>query len=69
MGPIHNALDVDRCDFDGFRNYFHNLLNRGIYIAPSQYEVGFISLAHNLDILDQTVSHIDTILKDVFVHA
>jgi glutamate-1-semialdehyde 2,1-aminomutase len=38
-----------------FGRYFHAMLERGIYIAPSQFEAGFISLAHSDDDIDHTV--------------
>ena len=68
-GPIVNSLDVANCDFDAFKHFFNYLLNHGIYIAPSQFEAGFISMAHTIKILDITISQIDTALKDIFVHA
>ena len=68
-GPIRNTQDVMHCDLDGFKHFFHDLLQNGIYIAPSQYEVGFISLAHTKSILDKTLGKIDAALKDIFVYA
>lgn len=67
-GPIHNTQDVAKCDFEAFKLFFHTLLTSGIYIAPSQYEAGFISLAHTKEILDDTITQFDIALKDVFVH-
>ena len=67
-GPIWNTQDVSECNFDSFKHYFHNLLDHGIYIAPSQYEVGFISLAHTYGILDIAISNIDLALQDIFSH-
>ena len=63
-GPIANTKDVASCDFDGFNRYFHSLLERGVYIAPSQYETGFISLAHSKSILDETIEIISHTLKE-----
>jgi len=63
-GPIANTNDVASCDFDGFNRYFHSLLESGVYIAPSQYETGFISLAHNKHILDETIDIISHTLKE-----
>ena len=68
-GPIRNTQDVMHCDLDGFKHFFHTLLQNGIYIAPSQYEAGFISLAHTKRILDITIGKIDAALKDIFVYA
>ena len=68
-GPIRNTKDVLHCDFDAFKHFFHILLKNGIYIAPSQYEAGFISLSHTKEILDTAIKQIDVALKDVFVYA
>jgi glutamate-1-semialdehyde 2,1-aminomutase len=45
-GVIDNVDDVKGCDFEAFRKFFWAALDRGVYFAPSQYEAGFISLAH-----------------------
>lgn len=42
-----------------FRAYFKTLLENGVYIAPSQFEAGFVSLAHNIADLDKTLSAAD----------
>jgi glutamate-1-semialdehyde 2,1-aminomutase len=36
-----------KSDRERFKKYFHGMLNEGIYLAPSQFEAGFISTAHN----------------------
>ena len=63
-----DSLDIANCDFDSFKHFFNYLLNHGIYIAPSQYEAGFISLAHTREMLDITVRQIDAALQDVFAY-
>mgnify|MGYP001334372306 CR=1 FL=1 len=68
-GPILNTKDVSNCDFEAFNRFFHSLLEKGVFIAPSQFEAGFISLAHSKSILDTTIEIIETSLKEVFVHA
>ncbi len=45
-GEIHNLADAQRSDRKAFARYFHACLDGGIYFAPSQFEAGFISLAH-----------------------
>ena len=62
-----NSLAVANCDFDAFKHFFNYLLNHGIYIAASQYEAGFISLAHTQEILDIAITQVDAALKDVVV--
>ena len=68
-GPILNTKDVANCDFEAFNSFFHGLLNKGVFIAPSQYETGFISLAHSKSVLDTTIEKIAVTLKELFVHA
>jgi len=51
---ITNVDDVKKSDFDAFRKFFWAALDRGVYFAPSQYEAGFISLAHGPDEMEKT---------------
>jgi len=49
--PIQNFEDAKRADAVRFQNFFAAMLDRGIYLAPSPFEAGFVSLAHSaLDI-------------------
>jgi glutamate-1-semialdehyde 2,1-aminomutase len=45
-GPVWNLADAMRSDRERFAKYFHGMLAEGIYLAPSQFEAGFISMAH-----------------------
>ena len=45
-GPVRNLADARRSDQQAFSRYFHACLERGVYFAPSQFETGFLSLAH-----------------------
>jgi glutamate-1-semialdehyde 2,1-aminomutase len=45
-GPVHNLADAQRSERAAFARYFHASLERGVYFAPSQFEAGFLSLAH-----------------------
>jgi len=47
--------DVTRCDTERFKQFFHLMLEEGIYFAPSAYEAGFMSLAHSPEDIDRTV--------------
>jgi len=54
---------------DGIRRYaalFGKLIDRGVYLAPSGYEVGFLSLAHTEDDLAVAAKIIGTALQEVF---
>jgi glutamate-1-semialdehyde 2,1-aminomutase len=53
--PVHNYADAQRADHDRYARWFHGLLDRGIYVAPSGYEALFPSLAHTDADLDATV--------------
>ncbi len=46
---------VKRTDTARFASYFRRMLEHGIYLAPSQFEAGFISTAHTTEVIDQTV--------------
>ncbi len=43
---IHNFYQVTNCNLDRFKLFFHEMLNEGVYLAPSAYEAGFVSAAH-----------------------
>jgi len=53
--PVHNLADAMHSDRARFAKFFHGMLDEGIYLAPSQFEAGFISAAHSSADLDQTV--------------
>ncbi len=44
---VHNLQDAKTSDLAAFRKFFHHCLEHGVYFAPSQFETGFISLAHD----------------------
>jgi len=46
---------ADRCDRRAYGNYFHAMLNQGVYLAPSQFEAAFVSVAHTDEMIEQTI--------------
>ena len=46
-GPVETYAQATSCDLAAFRRFFHAMLERGVYLAPSAYEAGFMSTAHN----------------------
>jgi glutamate-1-semialdehyde 2,1-aminomutase len=54
--PVHNLGDAMHSDRTLFAKFFHGMLDRGIYFAPSQFEAGFISAAHTAEDVARTVS-------------
>lgn len=47
MDSVDNFADANAGDRNAFRCFFHEMLKRGIYLAPSPFEAGFVSLAHD----------------------
>lgn len=53
--PVHNFEDAKTSDLEKFARYHRGMLERGIYLAPSQFEAGFTSLAHTDEEIDKTL--------------
>jgi glutamate-1-semialdehyde 2,1-aminomutase len=53
---IETFADVSACDSERFNRFFHLMLEQGIYLAPSAFEAGFISLAHSDEDIEKTIS-------------
>ena len=54
--PVQNLADAMKSDRERFKRFFHGMLAGGIYLAPSQFEAGFISTAHTEESIDRTIS-------------
>jgi glutamate-1-semialdehyde 2,1-aminomutase len=54
--PVRNFDDAQLCDTDRYGALFRHLLANGIYVAPSQFEAMFVSLAHSDEDIDRTVA-------------
>jgi glutamate-1-semialdehyde 2,1-aminomutase len=55
-GPVTSGADAARSDGDRFAIWFHELIERGVAIAPSGFEAGFLSTAHTDEDVDHFVS-------------
>jgi len=53
--PVRNFEEAQRCDTERYAELFGHLLGRGVYVAPSQFEAMFVSLAHGDEEIDRTV--------------
>jgi glutamate-1-semialdehyde 2,1-aminomutase len=53
--PIKNFAQASSCDTARYAEYFQHMLERGVYVPPSQYEAMFVSLAHRDEEIDRTV--------------
>ncbi len=54
--PVWNLADAMKADRERFKKFFHGMLDSGVYLAPSQFEAGFISTAHSEADIEKTVS-------------
>jgi len=54
-GPVHGFADAKQSHEQRFRRFFAAMLEGGIYLAPSPYEAGFVSLAHSAKDIDRTL--------------
>jgi glutamate-1-semialdehyde 2,1-aminomutase len=55
-GPVHNYEDAKKSDLSKFSRFHRGMLERGVYLAPSQFEAGFTSLAHTDEGIDRTLA-------------
>ena len=61
--PVHNVADAMKSDRERFKKYFHGMLAEGIYLAPSQFEAGFLSTAHTEAHIKRTVKAAARVMK------
>jgi glutamate-1-semialdehyde 2,1-aminomutase len=54
--PVSNYAEATDCDTAAYATFFHAMLDNGVYLAPSQFEAMFVSLAHTDEIIDQTLA-------------
>jgi glutamate-1-semialdehyde 2,1-aminomutase len=54
-GPVHSYEDAKKCDTNKFSRWHRGMLERGVYLAPSQFEAGFTSLAHTEEDIKRTL--------------
>jgi glutamate-1-semialdehyde 2,1-aminomutase len=64
-GPVVDLASAQRSDLKMFAKFFHACLKRGVYFAPSQFETGFISMAHALEDIEQTAEIMRQTLREL----
>lgn len=62
---ISSYADVMSCDVERFKQFFHAMLDKGIYLAPSAFEAGFMSLAHSEQDIEQTLACADEVFAQM----
>jgi glutamate-1-semialdehyde 2,1-aminomutase len=55
---VINFAEAGNCDVAAFRAFFHLMLERGVYLAPSAFEAGFVSSAHTQEHIEATVARV-----------
>ncbi|WP_025651855.1 MULTISPECIES: glutamate-1-semialdehyde 2,1-aminomutase [unclassified Psychrobacter] len=60
-----NFDDVTECDMTAFNTFFHGMLDRGIYLAPSAYEAGFMSIKHSDADIEASIKAADEIFAEM----
>ncbi len=61
--PVWNLAEAMTSDRERFKRYFHGMLEQGVYLAPSQFEAGFLSTAHSEQDIEKTVRAAARVLK------
>lgn len=56
VGPVYNFADAKKSDTAKFARFHRGMLEQGVYLAPSQFEAGFTSLAHSEQDIDSTIA-------------
>ena len=64
-GPVHNYEDAKKSDTAKFGRFHRGMLERGVYLAPSQFEAGFTSFAHKSEDIDRTLAAAKEVLSTI----
>lgn len=64
-GPINGYADAMRSDSSRFNRFFHGMLERGVYFAPSAFEAGFLSSMHGDVEIEQTLSAARAVFAEI----
>ncbi|HEY9879746.1 MAG TPA: glutamate-1-semialdehyde 2,1-aminomutase [Leptolyngbyaceae cyanobacterium] len=64
-GPVHNYEDAKKSDLTKFSRFHRGMLERGVYLAPSQFEAGFTSLAHTDEDIEKTIAAAREVLAEL----
>ena len=62
---VSSFADVSACDGEKFNQFFHGMLEHGIYLAPSAFEAGFTSAAHEQSDIDATIDAAEKVFANM----
>ncbi len=63
---VNNFSQVTACNQELFNKFFHHMLENGVYLAPSSYEAGFISIAHSDEDIEKTIDSADKSFQEIY---
>ena len=66
-GLPRNYADMARSNVDGFKTFFHGMLDKQVAFGPSAYEAGFVSAAHTTELIDETIAAAKEVFKAMAV--
>ncbi|KAK8586521.1 hypothetical protein V6N13_010112 [Hibiscus sabdariffa] len=64
-GPVYNFDDAKKSDTAKFAKFHRGMLEEGVYLAPSQFEAGFTSLAHSSEDIQKTIAAAEKVLSKI----
>ncbi|XP_010515194.1 PREDICTED: glutamate-1-semialdehyde 2,1-aminomutase 2, chloroplastic [Camelina sativa] len=64
-GPVYDFSDAKKSDTEKFGKFFRGMLEEGVYLAPSQFEAGFTSLAHTAEDIQFTIAVAEKVLSRI----
>jgi glutamate-1-semialdehyde 2,1-aminomutase len=62
---VTNYQQAINCNTAQFNQFYHAMLNEGVYLAPASYEAGFVSKAHTIDVVEATIEAADKAFKQI----
>ncbi|MCG8530065.1 MAG: glutamate-1-semialdehyde 2,1-aminomutase [Desulfovibrionales bacterium] len=62
---VHNFEDAKTCDLDRFSKFYQGMLSKGVYLAPSQFEACFVSLAHTDQDIQETIEAAQAVMAEL----
>ena len=65
QGPVTDWASAKKADTKTYAKFFHQMLDAGIYLAPSQFEAAFMSVAHTPKDIDRTISAAQAAFKNL----
>jgi len=63
IGRVSSFKQVMECDTERFKQFFHGMLDQGVYLAPSAFEAGFLSSAHKTADIQKTLDAAEKVFK------